>query len=651
MRLALPQTIKAQLSSVVLLILFSVAVFAISFQRSFSELETLDGASVEILKSQTSVLMLRRHEKDFMARKEAKYKDRFENEYGALTQKLLTAKAKLNALDMEGHEAIDAMLYKLEKYHRDFEALVDQRMEIGASFDSGLKGTAREASHRVEREIQKVENDMLYNKLLMLRRHEKDFLLRSDTQYVDKFNALMDELSPAIATSDMPASNRLIMETALREYHKTFNALAAGMEDVGLTPQSGLHGSLRASVQEAERQMKALSEDLVTAIDIREKSVTKRLTLIGGALAIVVCLTLGLITRLVTHKVSVANALMKKIAEGESSLRVRMNLSGKDELSEMASYFNQFIGNLQHTMEKIAGISSELSSNARRSLTMASDTAINAEKQRSESDSVSTAMTEMTATSREIAESVSTAANVAKELQDSAQTGRAVNSETSAKANQLSESMRSASDNMQRLNADSEEIGSVIDVIRSITEQTNLLALNAAIEAARAGDQGRGFAVVADQVRELAMKTHQSTDEITKIIEQLQGGIRHSVDLMNESSEMASISVEQAREGASVMAAMVSQIEDIAGQNLQIATASEEQTVVTESVDRNIIAIVELAEHTANAAKKSNVSASAIEQLANELDKLVGTFTGQSQPQQRQEKENGEQVDLELARA
>lgn len=651
MRLALPQTIKAQLSSVVLLILFSVAVFAISFQRSFSELETLDGASVEILKSQTSVLMLRRHEKDFMARKEAKYKDRFENEYGALTQKLLTAKAKLNALDMEGHEAIDAMLYKLEKYHRDFEALVDQRMEIGASFDSGLKGTAREASHRVEREIQKVENDMLYNKLLMLRRHEKDFLLRSDTQYVDKFNALMDELSPAIATSDMPASNRLIMETALREYHKTFNALAAGMEDVGLTPQSGLHGSLRASVQEAERQMKALSEDLVTAIDIREKSVTKRLTLIGGALAIVVCLTLGLITRLVTHKVSVANALMKKIAEGESSLRVRMNLSGKDELSEMASYFNQFIGNLQHTMEKIAGISSELSSNARRSLTMASDTAINAEKQRSESDSVSTAMTEMTATSREIAESVSTAANVAKELQDSAQTGRAVNSETSAKANQLSESMRSASDNMQRLNADSEEIGSVIDVIRSITEQTNLLALNAAIEAARAGDQGRGFAVVADQVRELAMKTHQSTDEITKIIEQLQGGIRHSVDLMNESSEMASISVEQAREGASVMAAMVSQIEDIAGQNLQIATASEEQTVVTESVDRNIIAIVELAEHTANAAKKSNVSASAIEQLANELDKLVGTFTGQSQPQPRQQTENGEQVDLELARA
>ncbi|WP_325894829.1 methyl-accepting chemotaxis protein [Grimontia sp. NTOU-MAR1] len=375
--------------------------------------------------------------------------------------------------------------------------------------------------------------------------------------------------------------------------------------------------------------MKALNEDLVSAIVAREKSVIKVLTLIGITLAIIVCLALVLINCLVTHKVSVASALMKKIAEGGSSLNVKMNLSGKDELSEMASFFNQFIGSLQRTMDKISGISTELSSNARRSLTMATDTATNAEKQRAESDSVSTAMTEMTATSREIAQSVSAAANVAKELQDSAQTGREVNGETFAKANQLSESMSSASDNMQKLNADSEEIGSVIYVIRSITDQTNLLALNAAIEAARAGEQGRGFAVVADQVRELAMKTHQSTDEITKIIEQLQSGIRHSVDLMNESSEMASISVEQAREGASVMAAMVSQIEDIAGQNLQIATSSEEQTVVTESVDRNIIAIVELAEHTANAAKKSNLSASAIERLANELDRLVGTFTGQ----------------------
>ncbi|MEZ8143020.1 methyl-accepting chemotaxis protein [Enterovibrio sp. FF113] len=629
MRKPLPRTIKAQLSSIVLLILTSVIVFSITFQSSFKELETLDSASVDILKSQTSVLMLRRHEKDFMARNDVKYKDKFDAEYRALRAKLSAALNKLTVLDMPGREAINDMMLKLDNYQRDFDSLIAQRVNVGVEYDSGLQGIARTASHRVEQAIQRIQDDTIYKMLLMLRRHEKDFLLRSDVKYIDEFNAQMSNVGLVIASSEIPSSHRLLMETSLGDYHKAFNSLATSLQDIGLTPQEGLHGSLRASVRETEAQMKSLSENLVHAIDQREHQVTTRLTLVGGTLAIIVCLSLAFIIRHVTHKISVANQLMKNIAKGNSSLDVRMQLPGDDELSQLATNFNRFIANLQHTMEKIAGISSELSSNARHSLVMAGSTADNAEKQRAESDSVSTAMNEMTATSREIAQSVARAASVARELQTSAQTGRDVNSETSVKATELSESMRSASDNMQRLNADSEEIGSVIDVIRSITDQTNLLALNAAIEAARAGEQGRGFAVVADQVRELAMKTHHSTDEITKIIEQLQSGIRHSVSVMNESSNMATISVNQSREGAAVMSAMVEQIEDIAGQNMQIATASEEQTMVTDSVDRNIVVIAELAGQTASAAQKSNHSASAIEQLANELDRLVGTFTGE----------------------
>ncbi|KXF82855.1 methyl-accepting chemotaxis protein [Enterovibrio coralii] len=410
-------------------------------------------------------------------------------------------------------------------------------------------------------------------------------------------------MKQAIATSDMPASNRLIMESALKEYHDAFNALATGLTYIGLTPQEGLHGSLRASVRETETQMKTLSEDLVSAIKDRETSVMTQLVLIGAVLATVLCFTILLISHHVTQKVSTANQLMRKIASGSTSLDVRMRLPGNDELSQLAVHFNTFISKLQTTMEKIGSISGELSTNARHSYSLAEKTASNADKQRAESESVATAMNEMTATSKDIAQSVAQAATVANELQESAQTGRNVNSETSSQANELSESMQLASQNMQQLNTDSEEIGSVIDVIRSITEQTNLLALNAAIEAARAGEQGRGFAVVADQVRELAMKTHQSTDEITKIIEQLQLGIKRSVEVMTQSSEMASRSVNQALEGASVMVRMVEQIENIAGQNMQIATASEEQTVVTESVDRNIVVIAELAGQTASAAR------------------------------------------------
>ncbi|WP_325894828.1 hypothetical protein [Grimontia sp. NTOU-MAR1] len=188
-----------------------------------------------------------------MARKETKYKDRFDAEYDALTKTLVRAKSKLSALSIEGEKTIDTMLYKLETYQHGFETLVNKRLEVGTTHDSGLKGAARAASHRVEKAIQKIENDKLYIKLLMLKRHEKDFLLRSDTEYINKFNTMMDDFSPAIASSDMPPNTRLAMEAALREYHKAFNAFADGLIGIGLTPQSGLHGTLRASVQEAEK--------------------------------------------------------------------------------------------------------------------------------------------------------------------------------------------------------------------------------------------------------------------------------------------------------------------------------------------------------------------------------------------------------------
>ncbi|PKF49475.1 methyl-accepting chemotaxis protein [Enterovibrio nigricans] len=630
MRHFLPKTIKTQLTSVAVLILFAVVVFAATFYSSFSELKKLDTASMDILKSQTSVLMLRRHEKDFMARNDTKYKTKFEGEFTALTSRLSSAGSLLKSLQMEKQNDIQAMLNKLNKYKHDFEVLVDQRITVGVSHDKGLQREAREASHRIEKEVQQIKDDNIYKQLLMLRRHEKDFLLRSNKKYLDAFNTQYSAVRSAIAEGQMPASNRMIMESALTEYHDAFNALVEGLSHIGLTPQEGLHGSLRTSVRETESQMKALSEDLVASIKARESSVTTQLILVGTVLATVLCLTILLISRHVTRKVSTANELMRKIASGNTSLDVRMRLPGSDELSQLAVHFNTFISNLQSTMEKIGAISGELSTNARHSYSLAQKTADNAEMQRAESESVAAAMNEMTATSKEIAQSVAQAASVANELQQSAQTGRSVNTETSTQANELSDSMQLTSQKMQSLSTDSEEIGSVIDVIRSITEQTNLLALNAAIEAARAGEQGRGFAVVADQVRELAMKTHQSTDEITNIIEQLQLGIKDSVDVMTESSEMASRSVKQALEGASVMVRMVDQIENIAGQNMQIATASEEQTVVTESVDRNIIVIADLAGQTADAAKNSHRSANTIESLSQELDALVKTFVGSS---------------------
>ncbi|MCL2916513.1 methyl-accepting chemotaxis protein [Shewanella corallii] len=628
MRVALPQTIKGKLTSVVVAILVSVIGFAIIFQRSFSELATLDSASSEILQSQTSTLMLRRHEKDFMARHDVKYQEKFQKDYQQLVQRLTEAKAKLVDLDMNGDTIIDTTLSRLNRYQQDFNALVEQRTVIGMAKDDGMMGEVRDASHRIETDVQSILNTDIYSNLLMLRRHEKDFLLRSDLKYVERFNQQVVTTQTMIEQSNTPLNRQLNMIADLEDYQQKFNALAQSLQEYGLTPTEGLHGSLRASVQAAEKQMQTLSTELLSAIDARESALTMRLSLVGSVLALLLCSALWLISRATTDKVAVANRLMKKIAEGDSSLQVRMELQGNDELSELAGHFNSFIGNLQTTMEKIVGISAELSTNAKQGLTMARDTSGNAEQQRQESEQVSAAMNEMTATSREIAQSVLTAANIAQELQDSARAGEQVNAETTLQITELDGSMRLASDNIDKLNAESTRIGSVIDVIRNITEQTNLLALNAAIEAARAGEQGRGFAVVADQVRELALKTHQSTDEITKIIGQLRLDVGQSVSLIADSNSLAKVCVEKAQDGADSMARIVAQIEDIAQQNMMIATASEEQTTVTESVEANILTISDLAEHTAIAAQNSSSSTHSIEQLASELDGLVGKFTG-----------------------
>ncbi|MBV7316096.1 methyl-accepting chemotaxis protein [Shewanella sp. NIFS-20-20] len=629
MQFAMPQTIKGKLTSVVVAILISVIGFAIIFQRSFAELATLDSASLDILQSQTSILMLRRHEKDFMARHDAKYLDKFIQDYSQLTRQLNDARDKLVVVDMNGETVVAATLSSLRKYQQDFNALVEKRMVIGTDKDNGLLEDVRAASHRIETDVKEIFNNDIYSNLLLLRRHEKDFLLRSESKYIDRFNEQIKAIQTVIDGSGVPLEKQLGMNADLEDYQYKFNALAGNLKEYGLTQSSGLHGSLRASVREAEKQMETLSSELLSGIDAREAALTLRLSLVGSVLALLLCSILWLISRAITNKVEVANNLMKKIAEGDSSLKVRMELKGNDELSELAGHFNRFIANLQATMEKIVGISTELSNNAEQSLTMAKDTSSNAEKQRLESESVSAAINEMTATGREIAQSVVTAAKIAQELQASARGGQEVNSESSRQIANLDDSMRVASVNIDKLNAESTRIGSVIDVIRNITEQTNLLALNAAIEAARAGEQGRGFAVVADQVRELALKTHESTDEITQIIGQLRTDVGLSVSLITDSSALAKSCVAKAHDGAESMAAILAQIENIAQQNMAIATASKEQTAMTDSVQSNILVISELAENTAVAAQQSSESTNSIEHLASQLNRLVGKFTGQ----------------------
>ncbi|MEJ2344299.1 MAG: methyl-accepting chemotaxis protein [Gammaproteobacteria bacterium] len=247
-----------------------------------------------------------------------------------------------------------------------------------------------------------------------------------------------------------------------------------------------------------------------------------------------------------------------------------------------------------------------------------------ANKQHAELDMVATAMSEMVATVQEVANNTTRAAEAAAQADSEASNGREVTQRAMASIDTLATQLDGAAGAMSALHAGSSEVGQVLSVIHSVAEQTNLLALNAAIEAARAGEQGRGFSVVADEVRTLAQRTQQSTEEIRGIVERLQSQATTAVSAMEHSQTLARASVEQTRNANDALAKIVSAVTTISDMNTQIATAAEEQTKVAESIDQNVVSIAGVAERTNKATEETVEATGEIHAQVEQLRELVG---------------------------
>ncbi|NEV64577.1 methyl-accepting chemotaxis protein [Thiorhodococcus minor] len=309
--------------------------------------------------------------------------------------------------------------------------------------------------------------------------------------------------------------------------------------------------------------------------------------------------------------------MAKAIASGD--LTSPIHVSGNNETAEvlqsikmLQSRLATVMGHIQESATGVADAAGQLAqaTNATHRLM---------EQQHQETDMVATAMNEMSATVAEVANNTSAAADAAHQASGDAQNGRAVVRTSVDGIRQLAEGVGEAAQTIAHLEAESANIGKILDVIRGIAGQTNLLALNAAIEAARAGEQGRGFAVVADEVRALAQRTQESTQEIQEMIARLQDGAQNAVAIMQRGREQAEQSVGSAGETDSSLDAIAQSVERINDMNAQIATATEEQSAVVEEMNRNVESIRHLSTETLQSTDGVVSATSHLEDLAGRL--------------------------------
>lgn len=310
------------------------------------------------------------------------------------------------------------------------------------------------------------------------------------------------------------------------------------------------------------------------------------------------------------------------VVDGKIDLHYRK----ENASSAFAHDYNHFIDAVSNAIRSSQDTAEHLLASTAQMQSQSDSARQGVTRQQVETDQVATAINEMTATVQEVARSATDAATAAHQADQEANNGKGVVAQTVSSIQTLASNVEQAADVIQKLEQDTTEIGGVLDVIKGIADQTNLLALNAAIEAARAGEQGRGFAVVADEVRTLASRTQESTEEINNMIDKLQLGAKNAVAVMEDGREQARTGVEQASKAGDSLSAITHSVATINDMNTQIASAADEQSKVAEEINRNVVNISQVANETASNVTQVADKSSELEGLASVLTTEVERF-------------------------
>ncbi|PNG44068.1 chemotaxis protein [Pseudomonas asplenii] len=343
------------------------------------------------------------------------------------------------------------------------------------------------------------------------------------------------------------------------------------------------------------------------------------------AVAIIIAL-LGMLIRLLIQPLHVMTRAMEDIADGEGDLTKRLTIVNNDEFGVLGTAFNRFVERIHGSIREVSSATGQVNEVALRVVAASNSSMYNSDQQASRTSSVAAAINQLGAAAQEIARNAAQASNQASDARGLAEDGQQVVDRSIKAMNQLSSMLSASSSNIESLNSKTVNIGQILEVITSISQQTNLLALNAAIEAARAGEAGRGFAVVADEVRNLAHRTQESAQQVQTMIEELQVGARESVSTMSDSQRHSQDSVEIANLAGERLNSVTQRIGEIDGMNQSVATATEEQTAVVESINVDITEINTLNQEGVENLQATLRACSDLEQQASRLKQLVGSF-------------------------
>ncbi|QOU32747.1 methyl-accepting chemotaxis protein [Vibrio coralliilyticus] len=357
-----------------------------------------------------------------------------------------------------------------------------------------------------------------------------------------------------------------------------------------------------------------------------EKYAIKWMTIIALVSIVLGILMPFLVTRAIRTPIMNLIDRLKQVAEGDGDLTIRLDDSSRDETGTVANAFNKFLGVLMGTITQINSKAEELGQSSEVAVSAMQRTLQNVEKQRCDIEQVATAINQMNATTQEVANSTANASSVTDEVRKHVMEGQKEALATQEVIQELANEVTTSSGVIENLVSETNNIGQVLESIQGIAEQTNLLALNAAIEAARAGETGRGFAVVADEVRSLAQRTQEATVDIQKLVDTLQSEAKNAVSSMKKGTDTAKLCLEKSSESANTFSVAAESVNQIAGLNLQIAAAAEEQSTVAQDLDNNLTSIKTLAEETAEETKNTAAASETIAMNVIDLHKNLNKF-------------------------